>query len=50
MILYSIVLTPYLPADNLHALIGKLCNCRTLGLIYSTNVMRPMTTHMMLTM
>lgn len=48
--LCSIVCTSYLPADNLHALIGKLCSCRTLGLIYITNVMRPMTTHMMLTM
>lgn len=49
--LCKFLVSSYLPpADNLHALIGKPCKCRTLGLIYSTNVTRPTTTHMVLTM
>lgn len=40
----------YFAADNLQALMGRLCSCRTRGLMNMRKVTKPNTTQMMFTM
>lgn len=37
------------PDDNLQARIGRLCRCKTLGLMYMRKVTTPITTQMIFT-